>query len=158
MFLVNYLKGRRFPNYPYIPPPALCLCTQLSIKSMMRNKISDGQIILISSMSGHRVPPNPSTRFYSATKFAVTGLLEGWRQEVRDLGSNIRVAAISPGLVETEFQSVMYPDNPDKAEAIKRSVKCLESEDISSAVSYIISCPPHMQIHDILLRPTQQKS
>ena len=81
---------------------------------MMRNKISEGQIILISSMSGHRVPPNPSTRFYSATKFAVTGLLEGWRQEVRDLGSNIRLAAISPGLVETEFQAAMYPDDPAK--------------------------------------------
>ena len=67
---------------------------------MMNNKISDGQLIMISSMSGHRVPPNPSTRFYSATKFAVTGLLEGWRQEVRDLGSNIRVSAISPGQAE----------------------------------------------------------
>ena len=124
---------------------------------MTRNKISDGQIIMISSMSGHRVPPNPSTRFYSATKFAVTGLLEGWRQEVRDLGTNIRLSAISPGLVETQFQSVMYPDDPDRAEAIQRSVECLQSSDISSAVSYILSSPPHMQIHDLLIRPTQQK-
>ena len=77
---------------------------------MTKKKITDGQIIMISSMSGHRVSPSPSTRFYSATKFAVTGLLEGWRQEVRDLGSNIRLAAISPGLVETEFQTAMYPE------------------------------------------------
>ena len=135
----------------------MCLCTQLSIKSMMNNKISDGQLIMISSMSGHRVPPNPSTRFYSATKFAVTGLLEGWRQEVRDLGSNIRVSAISPGLVETEFQGVMYPDDPSRAEAIQRSVQCLQDSDISSAVSYILASPPHMMVHDILVRPTQQK-
>ena len=136
---------------------ALCLCTQLSIQSMRRNKIADGQIIMISSMSGHRAPPNPSTRFYSATKFAVTALLEGWRQEVRALGSNIRVAAISPGLVETEFQTAMYPDAPEKAEAIVRSVECLQDRDISSAVSYILASPPHMQIHDLLIRPTQQK-
>ena len=136
---------------------ALCLCTQLSLQSMMKKKITDGQIIMISSMSGHRVPPNPSTRFYSATKFAVTALLEGWRQEVRDLGTNIRVAAISPGLVETEFQTAMYPDAPEKAEAIVRSVECLQDRDISSAVSYILSSPPHMQIHDLLIRPTQQK-
>merc|ERR1712090_89224 len=84
---------------------ALCLCTQLSIKSMTKHGVDDGQVVMVSSMSGHRVAPSPSTRFYSATKFAVTGLLEGWRQEVRDSGSNIRVAAISPGLVETEFQS-----------------------------------------------------
>ena len=41
---------------------ALCLCTQLSVDSMVSNKIDDGQIIMIGSMSGHRVPPNPSTR------------------------------------------------------------------------------------------------
>ena len=41
---------------------ALCLCTQLSVESMVSNKIDDGQIIMIGSMSGHRVPPNPSTR------------------------------------------------------------------------------------------------
>ena len=94
---------------------ALCLCTQLSVDSMVSNKIDDGQIIMIGSMSGHRVPPNPSTRqmrndlthfnlvidkidrFYAASKFAVTGLLEGWRQELRDIGGNIRVCGISPG-------------------------------------------------------------
>ena len=81
----------------------------------------------------------------------------GWRQEVRDLGTNIRVAAISPGLVETEFQTAMYPDAPEKAEAIVRSVECLQDRDISSAVSYILASPPHMQIHDLLIRPTQQK-
>ena len=41
----------------------------------------DGQIVMVNSLSGHRVPPG-NLRFYSATKFAVTGLLEGWRQEV----------------------------------------------------------------------------
>merc|ERR1719411_855392 len=136
---------------------AACLCTQLSVNSMVKNNVTDGQIIMISSMSGHRVPPNPSTRFYSASKFALTGLLEGWRQELRDVGNNIRIAAISPGLVETEFQAAMYPEAPEKAEAIVRSLECLQSRDISSAVSYILSSPPHMQIHDILIRPTQQK-
>jgi len=137
---------------------ALCLCTQLSVESMVSNKIDDGQIIMIGSMSGHRVPPNPSTRFYAASKFAVTGLLEGWRQELRDIGGNIRVCGISPGLVQTEFQAAMYPDSPDKVAAIHNSVPCLQSEDISGAVSYILACPPHMQVHDILMRPTQQKS
>ena len=137
---------------------ALCLCTQLSLQSMMKKKITDGQIIMISSMSGHRVPPNPSTRFYAATKFAVTGLLEGWRQEVRDLGTNIRVSAISPGLVETEFQSVMSPEDPARVEAIQKSVQCLQDSDISSAVRFVLASPPHMMVHDILIRPTQQKS
>ena len=42
---------------------AACLCTQLSVNSMVKNNVTDGQIIMISSMSGHRVPPNPSTRY-----------------------------------------------------------------------------------------------
>lgn len=103
---------------------ALSLCTQLAVQSMTRHGVDDGQVVMVSSFSGHRVPPNPSTRwrlshlplarFYAATKFAVTGLLEGWRQEVRDLGTNIRVAAISPGLVATDFQAAMYPDDLEK--------------------------------------------
>ena len=48
-----------------------------------QHKIDDGQIVMVNSMSGHRVAPG-KLRFYSATKFAVTGLLEGWRQEVND--------------------------------------------------------------------------
>jgi len=137
---------------------ALCLCTQLSIQSMTKHGVDDGQIVMISSFSGHRVPPNPSTRFYAATKFAVTGLLEGWRQEVRDSGSNIRVAAVSPGLVETEFQSAMYPDDPARAAAICNALPCLQANDMADAVAYILAAPKHMQIHDILIRPTQQKS
>ena len=125
---------------------------------MTKHGVDDGQIVMVSSMSGHRVPPSPSTRFYSATKFAVTGLLEGWRQEVRDSGSNIRVAAISPGLVETEFQSAMFPDDPARAAAITSALPCLQAEDMADAVTYILGAPKHMQIHDILIRPTQQKS
>ena len=64
---------------------------------------------------------------------------------------------IFSGLVQTEFQSAMYPDNPGAVAAIHNSVECLQSEDISQAVQYVLSCPPHMQVHDILIRPTQQK-
>ena len=87
----------------------------------------------------------------------MTGLLEGWRQEVRDLGSNIRVAAISPGLVETEFQSAMYPEDPARAAAITSALPCLQAADMADAVAYILAAPKHMQIHDMLIRPTQQK-
>ena len=61
------------------------------------------------------------------------------------------------GLVQTEFQAAMYPDDPAKVTSIHQSVECLQSEDISGAVLYVLGCPPHMQVHDILIRPTQQK-
>jgi len=137
---------------------ALCLCTQLSVDSMKRHKIDDGQIVMISSFSGHRVPPNPSTRFYAATKYAVNALIEGWRVELRDANTNIRVAGISPGLVETEFQSSMYPDDPAKAKAICSQFPCIQSDDIAESVLYVLAAPKHVQVHDILMRPTQQRS
>jgi NADP-dependent 3-hydroxy acid dehydrogenase YdfG len=139
---------------------SLCLCTQLSAASMRAHGIDDGHIVFVNSMSGHRVPPNPATHFYAATKHAVTGLLEGWRQEMRDLGSNIRVSSLSPGFVETEFAPAMLaetPDGPKKAEELYRSLDCLQAEDMADSVKYILAAPKHVQIHDILVRPTAQK-
>ena len=77
---------------------------------------------------------------------------------MRDSGTNIRVAAVSPGVVETEFQSAMYPGDPGRAAAITAALPCLQPADMAEAVQFILASPPHMQIHDILVRPTQQKS
>jgi len=133
----------------------LCLCTKLSIDSMRENNIDDGHIIMISSISGHRVPPNPSTRFYAATKYSVNALIEGWRQSVREINSHIKISGLSPGLVETEFQDAMYQDR-EKAKSIHESVTCLKAEDMAESVKYILSTPPHVQVHDIIVRPTEQ--
>jgi len=136
---------------------ALNLCTQLSVKSMIKHGVDDGQILMISSFSGHRVLDHSDTKFYASTKFAVTALLEGWRTEVRALGNHIRVAAISPGLVETEFFQTQYPDDPAKAKAIGSSMECIQAQDIADTALHIISAPKHVQIHDVLIRPTEQK-
>ncbi len=64
--------------------------------------IGDGHIININSLSGHRVIPG-AFYFYEATKFAVTALNQGIRNELRAMESHIRVTQISPGVVETEL-------------------------------------------------------
>ena len=69
---------------------------------MKECSIDDGHIVNISSMGGHRVQPGPYA-FYQSTKYAVTALTIGIRNELRAMGSHIRVTQISPGLVETEF-------------------------------------------------------
>jgi NADP-dependent 3-hydroxy acid dehydrogenase YdfG len=76
------------------------------------------------------------------------------------LGSNnIRIASISPGLVETEFLYAMYEETtPGKAEQIYHSSPVLEGQDIAEHVRHILELPKHVQIHDILVRPTQQKN
>lgn len=106
-------------------------------------------------MSGHRVVPSPTGHFYAATKFAVTALNEGIRNELREIKSHIRTTSISPGLVETEFAARMYKDE-ERAKNIYSSFKCLEADDIAEALVYALSAPAHVQVHDILIRPTEQ--
>ena len=71
---------------------------------------------------------------------------------------HIRVAQISPGLVETEFSFVMNKGNKRKAEDTYKSIQCLQAEDMADHVKYILHTPKHVQITDILVRPTEQKS
>jgi 17beta-estradiol 17-dehydrogenase / 3beta-hydroxysteroid 3-dehydrogenase len=133
----------------------LSIATQLAVDAM-RTRNDTGLIIHISSMSGHRVPDGTGG-MYSATKHAVRALTEGLRRELRSQHSNIRVCAISPGFVETEFASVMTGDE-DKAAEVYARFKCLTAQDIAQSVAFVVDTPAHMQVHDILIRPTHQEN
>ena len=74
---------------------------------------------------------------------------------MRDLGNNIRVGQLSPGVVETEFAENMQ--NKTEAEKLYKSMDCLTAEDMADCLKFILSAHPRMQIHDILVRPTAQK-
>ncbi|XP_014186454.2 dehydrogenase/reductase SDR family member 11 [Haplochromis burtoni] len=100
---------------------------------------------------GHQVFPNPDGHFYTATKYAVTALTEGLRQELRAENTHIRATSISPGVVKTEFAYRVYRDNSDKAAAVYTKNKSLEAKDLVHAVTYVLGAPPHVQIGEILL-------
>ncbi|XP_062601740.1 dehydrogenase/reductase SDR family member 11-like isoform X2 [Saccostrea cucullata] len=134
-----------------------CICTREAFQQMKKNKVDDGHIFLINSMSGHRVVLNPGGHFYSVSKYAVSALLEGIRNELVQLGTHIRVTAVSPGMVKTEFE-IRRTKSREEGEKIYAEYQCLEADDIADAVVYALSAPPHVQIHDIRLRPTEQKS
>ncbi|XP_036415085.1 dehydrogenase/reductase SDR family member 11-like [Colossoma macropomum] len=135
---------------------ALSVCTREAYQSMKERNIDDGHIIHLNSLSGHRVVHSADSHFYTATKYAVTALTEGLRQELRDAKSHIRTTCISPGLVETEFGFRFYSGNPGRAAAIYEGIKCLQADDVASAVLYALSAPPHVQIGDIQMRPVEQ--
>ncbi len=132
---------------------ALAICTQLALRRM-RAGPDDGMIIHISSMAGHRVPPGGGS-MYAATKFAVRALTEGLRQELHAAGSGVRVGAVSPGLVETEFPQ-RYHGSADAAAMAAHDFPLLHPADIADAVAFMLSQPPHVQVHDLLLRPRRQ--
>lgn len=131
---------------------ALCICTQESLKLMRNHKVNDGQIIHLNSMSGHRIIGNS---FYAATKFMVTALTEALRKELRALKTNIRVCAISPGIVQTEFFARSRGEDPATTTFYDKHAS-LQAEDVANQVINILQQPAHVQIHDILMRPTEQ--
>lgn len=131
---------------------ALCVCTREAVRDM-RARGDVGHVVHISSMAAHRVPAGSGV--YSATKYAVRSLTEGLRLELREMGSAIRVSAISPGYVETEF-AARYHRSEEAARATYSRFKVLEDVDVADAVAWVLASPPHMQVHDILLRATDQ--
>ncbi|XP_047562703.1 dehydrogenase/reductase SDR family member 11 isoform X3 [Lutra lutra] len=118
----------------------LSICTREAYQSMKERKVDDGHIININS----------------ATKYAVTALTEGLRQELREAQTHIRATCISPEVVETQFAFKLHDKDPGKAAATYERIKCLKPEDVAEAVLYVLSTPPHVQIGDIQMRPTEQ--
>ena len=132
---------------------ALCICTREAISLMQA--ANSGHILHVSSMSGHRVPAIAGV--YSASKFAVRSLTETLRRELRAANSHIRISSISPGIVETEFAQ-KYHQSAEKAEQTYSQFPVLQAVDIANAVAYALSQPEHVEVNDILVRPTQQTS
>jgi NADP-dependent 3-hydroxy acid dehydrogenase YdfG len=102
-------------------------------------KESRGHLLLTSSVAGRRVL---SGSLYSATKFAVTAIGEAARQDLH--GTGIRVTVIEPGMTDTPF----FDDRPAAA---------LAAADIARAVDYALSQPAHVNVNEILIRPTDQR-
>ena len=131
---------------------ALCICTREAITDM-RADGDRGHIIHISSMAGHRNPGGSGV--YSATKFAVRSLTEGLRRELRAAKSQIRIGSVSPGYVETRF-AARYSKSEEAAREVYSSMDVIQPEDVANTVTFMLSQPNHVQIHDILMRPTEQ--
>lgn len=110
-----------------------------------------GHIVNIGSVAGQDCYPNGNV--YSATKHAVRAITKSMRLDLA--GKNIRVSEIAPGAVETEFSKVRWKDE-EKANAFYQDFNPLLAEDIADAILYCISCPPHVNIAEMTIFPTDQ--
>lgn len=111
-----------------------------------------GHIINIGSIAGKEVYPNGNV--YCATKHAVDALSKGMRIDLLPYG--IKVTAIHPGMVETEFSIVRFKGDEDRAAAVYHNLEPLVAQDIAEAAWFAISRPPHVNINDLLIMPTIQ--
>lgn len=116
-----------------------------------RNK---GFIINIGSTAGKEVYPNGNV--YCASKHAVNALNKGMRIDLNQY--NIRVGAIHPGLVETEFSDVRFKGDSERAKKVYQGYQPLKPEDIAEIIHFVITRPYHVNIEDLVVYPTAQAS
>ncbi len=114
-------------------------------------KRCSGHIINIGSSAGRELYPKGNV--YCASKHAVLAITEGMRIDLNPY--NIKVSAINPGLVETEFSQVRFKG--DKiADSVYKGYKALQAEDVAEVIQFAISRPAHVNIADVLMFCTAQ--
>ena len=127
-------------------------CTAAVIPHMYAKK--SGHIINISSVAGRIVFPSGSV--YCATKHAVTAFSEGLRQEF-STRSNIRVTCIEPGVVSTELTNTITDESLQSFVETSKKMNSLNAEDIANAILFAVEAPSHVNINEVLIRPTTQE-
>jgi NADP-dependent 3-hydroxy acid dehydrogenase YdfG len=110
-----------------------------------------GHIINIGSSAGRDIYPNGNV--YCGSKAAVLAITEGMRLDLNSFG--IKVSAINPGMVETEFSEVRFKGAPNANDAYL-GYKALQADDIAEIIYFMISRPSHVNIADLLVFPTAQ--
>ena len=113
-----------------------------------------GHIINIGSTAGHEA--YPKGHVYCATKHAVNAITKSLRIDVID--KNIRVSTVDPGAVETNFSNVRFLGDKEKAKSMYKGLIPLVAQDVAEAVVFCATRPPHANIAEIIMMPTQQAS
>ena len=129
----------------------LLYLTRKIVPFMLENKVN-GHVINIGSTAG--IAAYPGGAVYCATKAAVKFISDGLRMDVVD--KPVRVTNIQPGMVETNFSVVRFHGDKDKADNVYEGIKPLTAEDIANVVIFAASAPPHVQICEVTVTPTNQ--
>lgn len=120
----------------------------------MMIKRNNGHIVNIGSTAGHFVYPEGNV--YNATKFAVNALNQGINMDL--VGTNIRCCSVDPGACETEFSIVRFHGDEDKANKVYEGYTPLSPDDVADTIFYIVNTPPHVNILNVVIQPTAQRS
>ncbi len=129
------------------------LYSTASVILHMKEKKS-GHIVNLSSVAGRTVFPTGTV--YCATKHAITAFSEGLRQEF-SARSNIRVTSIEPGVVSTELTDTITDESLQGFIENAKKMEALQAKDIANAILYAVESPSHVNVNEVLIRPTTQE-
>lgn len=113
-----------------------------------------GHIINLGSIAGKEAYPNGNV--YCGSKFAVDAITKGMRIDLNAHG--IKVTAIHPGLVETEFSLVRFKGDEDRASSVYKGYQPLKPEDIADLILFSLTRPAHVVVADLVVFPVAQAS
>ena len=111
-----------------------------------------GHIVNISSVAARQTYANGVV--YCASKKAVDVISEGMRLELTEF--NVKVSNVQPGAVETEFSTVRFKGDDDRAAKVYDGYDALKPEDIADLIAYILNAPKHVSIADVAIFPAAQ--
>lgn len=114
----------------------------------------EGHVVHIGSIAGRWTYPMGNV--YNASKYAVRALSEAMNLDL--LGTRIRVSTVDPGMVRTDFSLVRFHGDEGRAERVYEGVDHLTPEDVADAILWILHAPPHMNVAEMVLFPTDQRS
>lgn len=117
-------------------------------------KRNRGHVVHVGSIAGHQVYPKGN--IYNATKYAVRAINEALALDLA--GTKLRVSSVDPGLVETEFSEVRYYGDTERAEQTYRGYTPLRPADVADAIAYVTNLPPHVNVLDLVVLPTDQRN
>ena len=124
--------------------------TRLLCRGMIARR--SGHIVNIGSIAGRQTYADGAV--YCASKHALQALSEGMRIDF--LPHNIRVSEIRPGMVETEFSTVRFHGDAERAKRVYRGIEPLTGDDIAGVIEWLTGLPPHVNINTVEVMPTRQ--
>jgi NADP-dependent 3-hydroxy acid dehydrogenase YdfG len=115
-------------------------------------KRKSGDIVAVSSVVARHI--SPFSGFYGSSKFALSAIAEGLRREICSHG--VRLSVVMPGVVTSGFQKVAGYDQENFGKAMARFGQILVPQDIANGILWLLTLPPHVNINEIMIRPTGQ--
>ncbi len=116
------------------------------------DKSDNAHIVNVGSIAGFETYVGGAA--YTASKHAVRAITQTLRKEL--LGRPIRVTEVNPGLVETEFSVVRFRGDEQRAKQPYEGITPLTGDDVADCIVWAVTRPPHVNIDEIVVRPTAQ--